>query len=394
MKSLYVHLPFCRQKCLYCAFPVLATPVNPLYLSSLHTDLDQIRLKYSHIHSLSTLYLGGGTPTLLSDRQLTDLVGKIHSLWTIDDTTEISIECDPGTLTPSKADALHKLGVNRVSIGCQLLDDTILKSCGRGHTVSQFWDTVQMLLQAGYRPDQLAVDLILGLPHVTDTIWRETVHNIVSFSPGHISTYFLTLEENTPFERMYREYQPPLPAEGGVVEMYETADAVMQTAGYSHYEISNYAKKDRECKHSLVYWSGQNEYMAVGMGAASYVNRVRLVRPRKMKEYMQWVDQKTPDPAPETPLDTLKNRLMYQLRRSIGINLQEYADSFGPLVARDIEHCLAPFRDAGIVTNTDTNWRLTVPKGFLVSSGVISELFLEVERRKIERINETQSRNG
>ena len=378
--SLYVHLPFCRRKCHYCDFPVVAGAVSPLYLESLHTDMTDTRLRYPGSGPLHTLYFGGGTPTLLSESQLESMLTKVTALWPLAESAEVSIECDPGTLTPTKARLLKSSGITRVSVGAQTLDDGVLAAAGRSHTVRDFWETVDLLLSAGFDRDQLCVDLIVGLPTVTESMWAESVSKVVALRPGHMSTYFLTLEEHTPFHRKYTEYTSPLPTESALVDMSAYAHSYTASHGYSHYEISNYALPGKECRHSHVYWSGNTEFMAVGLGAASYTGGVRASRPRQLSAYYRWVQGEGREATPaETPIDRAKNRLMYQMRRRVGIDLEEYEHDFGPAVSQVIDATLSPLSDGHIAVKTGSCWQLTVPHGFLVSSSVLSDLFLALE---------------
>lgn len=379
VSSLYVHLPFCRKKCFYCDFPVVAGAVAPAYMSALLQDMRLTRAEHTAA-ALHTVYLGGGTPTLLSESQLLEVIQEVRSLWEVADNAEVSIECDPGTMTPAKAQVLQSCGVNRISIGAQTLSDSVLSAAGRSHSVADFWSTVDTLTGAGYRTEQLAVDLIIGLPNVSVQTWRETTQAITQLRPGHFSTYFLTLEENTPFHHKYTEYKDPLPDEPSVIEMYTFAHDYATSLGYTHYEISNYALPGKECKHSLVYWSGNSEYLAVGLGAASYSAGVRFARPRQLSAYYQWVRTAPRPYAPaETVLDRLKHRMMYQMRRAIGIDLREYRRDFGDAIASAIERSLQPLSDSGVVVSAGENRRLSAPRGFLVSSAVLSDLFLAVE---------------
>lgn len=380
MRSLYVHLPFCRQKCGYCDFPVVAAPVSPKYVDTLGKDLDQIRRKYTAAETLETIYFGGGTPTLLSPLQIQQVIGQIKSLWRVPRTAEVSMECDPGTLTPAKAKTMLEMGITRVSIGAQILHNEALKTAGRGHDTKEFWRTVEMLIEAGFRQEQLGVDLIIGLPGVDETMWEQSIIQVKGLNPGHISTYFLTLEENTPFHKRYTEYKSPLPSESLIIDMYKQADQLLTASGYTHYEISNYAQPGKECKHSLMYWSGHTAYLGAGLGAASYVNKVRMTRPRRLSEYYQWVDSEKEEGSRETMLDSVKNRVMYQLRRAIGVDLKEYAGEFGLEIAETMRNTFTPLCEPGIMSNSGQTWRLTVPTGFLVSSAVLSDLFLALER--------------
>ena len=380
MRSLYVHLPFCRQKCLYCDFPVVAAPVSHKYLDALGKDLDQIRRKYTEAETLETIYFGGGTPTLLSPLQLQQVISQIKSLWRLTHTAEVSMECDPGTLTPAKAQTMLEMGITRVSIGAQILHDEALKTAGRGHDTKEFWRTVEMLIGAGFRQEQLCVDLIIGLPGVDQTLWEQSIMLVKGLNPGHISTYFLTLEENTPFHKQFTEYKSPLPSESIVIDMYKQADQLLTVSGYSHYEISNYAQAGKECKHSLMYWSGHKAYLGAGLGAASYMRSVRMTRPRRLSQYYQWVNSEQEEGDRETKLDAVKNRVMYQLRRAVGVDLEEYAAEFGQEIAETMRNTFIPLCEPGIMSNSGQTWRLTVPTGFLVSSGVLSDLFLALER--------------
>jgi len=256
---LYIHVPFCAAKCHYCAFysrPGTTTQMRA-YISALQTELDH----YTDQLALQTVFIGGGTPSLLPLELWQQLSLPRPS-------TEFTIECNPATVDAAKTAHWRRLGVNRLSLGAQSFDDTLLRLLGRIHTARQAVDTYRLLRDNGF--NNLNLDLMFGLPGQTLEQWRQTLEKTVSLQPEHISTYCLTLEEDTEFYRR-GHFQPD---DEQNVAHYELAIQLLTTAGYRHYEISNFAKPGHECLHNLAYWQGK-DYLGLGPGACSTIGMRR-----------------------------------------------------------------------------------------------------------------------
>lgn len=398
--SAYVHIPFCRRRCYYCDFPVSIVGDNTRGDTSgsisQYTELlcKEIAITLPSKQPLRTIFFGGGTPSLLSINQLTQILKALDQQFGISESAEISMEIDPGTFDLNQIQGYRAAGVNRVSLGVQAFQPELLQVCGRSHTVEDIWTSVEMIQSVGM-PD-FSLDLISGLPHQSIEQWQESLEAAIAIAPTHISIYDLTIEPVTAFGRYYQPGVQPLPTDDATAQMYCQARQVLTTAGYQHYEISNYAKPGHQCQHNRVYWQNR-PYYGFGMGATSYVQGQRFTRPRKTKEYYQWVQNFITAGGvldfPQTPPDeVLLETLMLGLRLQEGVSLSFLAQLFGEETLKQIWTCLQPYYRQGwveIVTidSQPIVWcdlqqvpnqgriRLTDPQGFLFSNVVLAALF-------------------
>jgi oxygen-independent coproporphyrinogen-3 oxidase len=329
---------------------------------------------------LETVFFGGGTPSLLSVAQTAQILTVLGDRFGIADTAEISMEMDPGTFGRSQLQALHRLGINRVSLGVQAFQDELLAACGRTHRRADVDQAIADLQAVGLT--HWSLDLISGLPHQTLTLWKDALETAIAYGPSHLSVYDLTVETGTVFAHRYRPGVAPLPSDDTTTAMYRQAQATLTQAGYYHYEISNYARPGYPCRHNLTYWHNR-PYYGFGMGATSYTQHQRFSRPRTTDSYRQWVDAYgrqggildcEPTPPPEQWLDTL----MVGLRLAVGVDLTALAQNFGPEPVADLQRLLQPEQRRGWVEVTPAptpHLRLTDPEGFLFSNQVLLKLF-------------------
>jgi oxygen-independent coproporphyrinogen-3 oxidase len=329
---------------------------------------------------LETIFFGGGTPSLLSVNQLSLILGTLKNKFAISPQVEISIEIDPGTYTLEQLQGYLAAGVNRVSLGVQAFQPQLLQVCGRSHTLEDIWKSFELLRQA--KVPNFSLDLISGLPHQTLEQWQESLKAAVAIAPNHISIYDLTIEPGTAFGRYYQPGNKPLPTDDTTVEMYCKTQQILTAAGYEHYEISNYAQPGYQCHHNRVYWENR-PYYGFGMGAASYTNNQRFTRPRKTKEYYQWVEDfiaaKGMLDCPQTPPEeVLLETLMLGLRLKEGVSLSHLAEQFGEEKLGKIGQCLQPYSAKGWVELVDGQLRLSDPQGFLFSNLVLADLFAQL----------------
>lgn len=404
--SAYVHIPFCRRRCYYCDFPVSVVgdrkrgdnfaPIQEY----VEVICQEISITKSFCQPLETIFFGGGTPSLLSVGQLGRIVEALEQKFGIVANAEISMEIDPGTFDLEQLQGYKALGVNRVSLGIQAFQDELLKVCGRSHNVSDIYEAVDKLHQAGVV--NFSIDLISGLPHQTLEHWQASLEAGVAISPTHISSYDLVVEPVTAFGRYYQPGNSPLPTDETAAQMYRIAQQCLTISGYEHYEISNYAKPGYQCGHNRVYWENR-PYYGFGMGAASYLDGQRFTRPPTRQEYYQWVRSlqdyslenqgiSTPNNYSETDNDILLETLMLRFRLAEGVNLSKLSQQFGQQIVEQIWICLQPYQNQGwvefrnlkgIVTVFSDNQqlpidgylRLTDPEGFLFSNTVLSTLF-------------------
>lgn len=394
-KSAYLHIPFCRRRCFYCDFAVAvvgdrkhgdnSTMIQD-YVDILCQEIDQESVIVP-ASNLNTIFLGGGTPSLLSVHQLQRILNTVDQKFGIAKNAEISMEVDPGTFDREKLQGFVNLGINRVSLGVQAFQDKLLQLAGRSHTVEEVFTAINIIEQVGIQ--NWSLDLISGLPEQTLKDWELSLKKLLQINPNHVSIYDLIVEDKTPFSRYYTPGEFPLPSEEATTQMYRLAQQLLTQAGYEHYEISNYAKPGFQCQHNLVYWKKQS-YYGFGMGAASYLQGYRLTRPRKRLEYYAWVKGDHSDDMSEfvnTTQEQLLETLMLGFRLSEGINLEALSQQFGTDTLHNIITLLMPFYQEGLVEFLEINQnliqpnvnqgliRLTDPDGFLVSNQILSTVF-------------------
>lgn len=273
--SLYIHIPFCVRKCGYCDF--LSAPADEKardrYVQALLMEIERYRGTETADRKIKTLYIGGGTPSILSVDQLDCIMQKIKYTFNFCDDIEASMEMNPGTASKEKCRALYQMGINRLSIGLQSTNDMELKTLGRIHSYEDFINTYTWCREAGFQ--NINVDLMAALPYQIVESYTTGLRKIIRLAPEHISAYSLILEEGTPFYQKYNSGCYPLPDEEQERLMYRETEQILAQAGYERYEISNYAKKGYACRHNLVYWQG-GDYLGLGLGSSSYMDGVRF----------------------------------------------------------------------------------------------------------------------
>lgn len=273
--SLYIHIPFCVRKCGYCDF--LSAPADEKardrYVQALLMEIERYRGTETADRKIKTLYIGGGTPSILSVNQLDCIIQKIKCTFNFCDDIEASMEMNPGTASKEKCRALYQMGINRLSIGLQSTNDKELNTLGRIHSYEDFLNTYTWCREAGFQ--NINVDLMAALPYQTVESYTTGLRKIIRLAPEHISAYSLILEEGTPFYQKYNSGCYPLPDEEQERLMYRETEQILAQAGYERYEISNYAKKGYACRHNLVYWQG-GDYLGLGLGSSSYMDGVRF----------------------------------------------------------------------------------------------------------------------
>lgn len=385
----YVHIPFCRRRCFYCDFPISVVGDRPPINSSFGSIAEYVEILCREIivaasdrknPPLTTVFLGGGTPSLLTVEQLAQILNTLDRHLSIATHAEISMEIDPGTFDLAHLQGYRAAGVNRVSLGAQSFYLDILQACGRTHTPAEIDAAIEMIHQVNL--PNFSLDLISGLPHLTLERWQESLEKAIALSPTHLSIYDLTIEPNTSFDRWYKPGAAPLPTDEMTAQMYRLAQQTLTAAGYEHYEISNYGRSGYQCRHNRVYWENRS-YYGFGMAAASYVNGQRFVRPRKRQEYFEWVEaleknggaiECTVVSREEMLLDTL----MLGLRLADGLSVDRMRSRFGSVLLAKVLEALQPYLKTGWVEITHTpeqRIKLTDPQGFLFSNVVLSTLF-------------------
>ena len=306
--GIYIHIPFCVRKCLYCDFlsdkadrDVIDRYIEALKKEIGYTALNSIDFKGQF--AVKTIFFGGGTPSLMDGDVITDILNAVRERFDVSNEAEITIECNPGTVTKQKLEQYKKAGINRLSIGLQSANDDELKLLGRIHDYRQFLDTYSQAKETGF--ENINIDLMSAIPGQTVDSYKETLEKITALSPKHISAYSLIIEPDTPFYEIYSDdlspsccdasgINPPegyskwpsLPDEDSERQMYHMTKSILEEAGYHRYEISNYSLKGYECRHNISYWNG-TDYLGLGVGAASYMNGIRYSNTSDIYTYMK-----------------------------------------------------------------------------------------------------------
>lgn len=285
MAAVYIHIPFCKSRCLYCDF--YSTTLLGRRTEYVDALLAEIAMRTDEIgENIPTIYFGGGTPSLLAvediERILSALLLAVHSTAELE--REITLEANPGDLTTDKLQSLREMGINRLSIGIQSLDDNLLRAIGRRHTAGEAMTVVQWAREAGF--DNISVDLMYGLPGQTMEQWAKDLDTILSLHPEHISCYCLSYEDNTPLARMLNRGEIREVDEETENAMYDILCNKLQQAGYLHYEVSNFALPGRESRHNSSYWN-HTPYVGLGAGAHSFSNNARSWNMADLEAYIQ-----------------------------------------------------------------------------------------------------------
>ncbi|MBW4453791.1 MAG: radical SAM family heme chaperone HemW [Nostoc indistinguendum CM1-VF10] len=377
--SAYVHIPFCRRRCFYCDFPVsvvgdrLRGETSGTICQYVEVLCQEIAITPAFGQPLKTIFFGGGTPSLLSIEQLQRIITELEKHFGIASGAEISMEIDPATFDLPHIAGYRSVGVNRVSLGVQAFQSELLQRAGRSHSVEDILAAVELIHQVEI--PEFSLDLISGLPHQSLDQWQDSLEKAVELVPTHISIYDLTIEPGTAFGRYYKPGDTPLPTDETTVKMYQMGQQVLTGTGYEHYEISNYAQPGHQCRHNRVYWENR-PYYGFGMGAASYVDGKRFTRPRKTKEYYQWVQAGGVIDCDVTPLnEVLLETLMLGLRLAEGLSLAALVQGFGEEKVEEIYQCLQGYFEKGWVEVVEGRLRLIDPQGFLFSNVILADLF-------------------
>ena len=370
--SVYIHIPFCATKCYYCAFNTYTFHKEQAekYLQALRTEME---LYASATDSLQTIFIGGGTPSILSANALTQLFSDIHSIFTISSDAEITVECNPGTVDAEKLSIMRSSGVNRLSFGLQAMQDETLQQLGRIHTVDEFLHSYQLTREHGF--ENVNIDLIFALPDQAIEAWQHTLNTVISLEPEHISAYNLVMEEATPFYEQWQAGELHLPSEDTEADMFQYTIETLTAHGYTHYEICNFAKPDQVAKHNLVYWNNQ-ACIGLGAGACGYVNGVRYTNIRGIAPYIDALRQHNKpisDTEHLTGYAEKAETLMLALRKREGISLENYQNRFGEEIEVALGDILNKWIDLHLLEQTDTHLRLT-DHGLFFANEIFVEL--------------------
>lgn len=321
--SIYVHIPMCVKKCAYCDFTSYCGRMNQrnAYTEAVCREMRE-QAAFFGARRVNTVFFGGGTPTLMTGAQMERMMDTLRACFDLAADAEVTMEGNPGTLTRENLDAYRKAGVNRLSLGVQSLDDGLLQSIGRIHTSEQARQAVRMARDAGF--DNLNLDLMLGLPGQKPEQWEQTLEKAMALAPEHLSCYGLILEEGTPlFRRVEAGTCAPLPDEDALCEMDDITERLTQAGGYARYEVSNYAKAGKMCRHNIVYWECL-PYLGIGCAAHSDMDGKRFYNAEDFDAYLNHAPAQMEDAG-----GRMFERMMMGLRMVRGVDERRFIRDFG-----------------------------------------------------------------
>ncbi len=369
MTGLYVHIPFCKSKCYYCDFNSFANCDEYIvpYFSAL---IQEAAFRAKHHNSLvfDTLYFGGGTPSYVKADLLAKTIETFCEVFILAKDTEITVECNPGTINSEGFKILKAAGVNRLSMGLQSADDKALKTLGRIHTLDEFNSCFFFARECGF--DNISLDLMYGLPGMTMKDWEYSLEKAIKFDPEHISTYALKIEEGTPFSKMNLD----LPDDDLCADMYERSVKILEASHYQRYEISNFAKSGYESKHNLKYWRC-DDFLGLGAGAYSCLDGKRFSNHCNLKDYIASVQKSEiaiRDTIELSDFDKMSEFVFLGLRCVKGISLMEFETRFKKNITEVFGDSIKKYCDLGFMIQTGDQLKLS-DKGFFVSNTIFAD---------------------
>ncbi|WP_336787036.1 radical SAM family heme chaperone HemW [Paenibacillus sp. MMO-177] len=373
-KALYIHIPFCTNKCHYCDFTSYVLKGQPVdeYLDALEREM-ALTVAQMPPERIDTVFVGGGTPTVLTPPQMERFLASVKKYFPLADDVEFTMEANPGTTDPEKLAAMFAGGVNRISFGVQSFDNGLLERIGRIHNVDDVYRSLENARAAGFT--NLSIDLMFGLPKQTVEMLEDSVNKALALDLPHYSLYSLKVEENTLFHKLYQRDELPLPPEDEEFNMYTLLMDRLKQAGYVHYEISNFAKPGYESRHNSTYWRNE-PYYGLGAGAHGYARGLRHVNVKGVQPFIDYTKTKLPrleeNIVPE--YEAMEDFMMVGLRLLKGVRASDYAaqfegqkleDKFGPIIEKLIKDGLLE----KVLEKGDTIYKLT-DKGVLFGNDV------------------------
>jgi oxygen-independent coproporphyrinogen-3 oxidase len=370
--GVYLHLPFCVQRCGYCSFNT--APYEPgamdRFLGALCAEIDLVTgMPWAAGRMLRTIFFGGGTPSLASEEEMAALLERLQGGFALAPGAEITVECNPESVSRRRLEGYRRAGVNRISLGVQSLDDRILGRLHRLHSARQAHQAFEAAREAGF--DNISADLIYGLPGLDGPVWERTLHDMLAWEPDHVSAYALTLDEGSLWQAAG---VTDLPDEDEVSRQYWALTRLAREAGYEHYEVSNYARPCRRSAHNQIYWRAE-EYLALGPGAAGFLGAVRYANVKPVERYCSLVERGA---APVATHEVLTVRQRIAERLILGLRLVDgiptaWLDERIRLEAGRLPMRLAAWRERGLLVEAGGRARLT-EEGFLLSDALFVEL--------------------
>ena len=371
--ELYLHIPFCVQKCAYCDF--LSAPAGDAakaeYVDALKQEIQRYR-KMARSYRVSSVFVGGGTPSILSCGQILEIFKTLRQVFVIQSDAEVTIEANPGTVTKEKLAAWKQAGINRISFGLQSVNNEELKMLGRIHTWEEFLESFSLARAVGF--SNINVDLMSGLPGQSLSSWEESLEKVAKLQPEHVSAYSLIIEEGTPFALKKLN----LPDEEEERKMYEKTHEILESYGYHQYEISNYGKPGKECLHNIGYWQ-RKEYLGLGLGSASLIRERRFHNTGKMERYLAKSDQVgeiREDIEKLTRENQMEEFMFLGWRMLEGVSEKEFQEKFGTDLKNIYGDVIKKYIQLGLLEQKGDRLYLT-RRGISVSNPVLADFLMD-----------------
>lgn len=324
--GIYVHIPFCKQKCYYCDFVSFADKEKKVeqYMNALKQEIIDNKEKVNK-YKITTIYIGGGTPSYIDSKQIVAILKMLQANYPVEKDAEITIEINPGTITKEKLVDYKNVGINRLSIGLQSTNDMLLKDIGRIHNYGEFLEAYNLARKVGF--SNINIDLMLALPNQTETMLEESLKKVINLQPEHISLYSLILEEDTVLTKLVKQGKVQPVEEETERNMYWKTKSMLEKNGYIHYEISNFAKLGKTSKHNLNCWK-QKEYLGFGLSAHSYYNKTRYSNTDKLEEYIEDSKKSKIIHEIQTKEEEQKEYMLLGLRKIQGVSITDFKNKF------------------------------------------------------------------
>lgn len=368
--GLYIHLPFCLKKCGYCDFTSFE---NQYDIADQYIDGLTREMNWYKGEEIDTVYLGGGTPSTLSAAQIERLLTAVRSTFAVDPNSEITMEVNPATVDLAYLQAMRQLGVNRLSIGLQSLNDDELAAIGRLHTAQQALDCVQQAQKAGF--SNISVDVMFGLPNQTFDSFLDTIFTVANLDIQHISCYSLTLETGTPLYRQHINGQLNLPGEETERSMFESAVELFTTQGFQMYEISNFAKRGYQSRHNIKHWQ-RTPYIGLGVSASSCYRETRFENPHTFEKYFSMLEEgRNKFEVTELNEKDIQNEFLFLgLRMNEGVSIEEFKNKFGKDILELYGKTIRWYQNLGLLRVAGGRIQLTL-KGMNVSNSIFTSFY-------------------
>lgn len=373
--GIYIHIPFCKQACTYCNFHFSTSlQLKDELINALLTEID-LRKDYAESKEIQSIYFGGGTPSLFSAQEINSILEKISSNFIVSNDVEITIECNPDDISLQKLTEYKSIGLNRISLGIQSFRETDLLLMHRSHDVAQAENSLELIKEAGFK--NISADLIYGIPGLSHVDWKTNIQKLINAQVAHISAYALTVEPKTVLQHQITKKQIDAPDDTQAAEQFDILVELLNTNGYEHYEISNFAKQNKYSRHNTSYWFG-NLYLGLGPSAHSFNGVSRQWNISNNSKYIAGIQNNTPDFELENLSESqqINECIMIALRTKWGLNITEFTERFG------LEHSQILMLNAESYIKTglllkENDFLIISAQGKFISDTIISDLFTE-----------------